>query len=74
MIKPNSKILTSQGGRPENQDCAGETVTELGYLAVVCDGMGGTNGGRLASETAVKTIIDEFYKNPSEILAKFNIQ
>ena len=54
------KTLSSQGGRPENQDYAGQTKTDLGYLFVVCDGMGGTNGGRLASETAFKTVIDEF--------------
>ena len=60
MNKLTSKILTSQGGRAENQDFAGETITNLGYLYVVCDGMGGANGGRLASETAVKTIIDNF--------------
>ena len=29
------------GGRKENQDSAGIKDTPLGYLVVVCDGMGG---------------------------------
>ena len=36
------------GGRKENQDSAGLRDTKLGYLIVVCDGMGGMQGGSVA--------------------------
>ena len=35
------------GGRKENQDSAGLKETKLGYLVVVCDGMGGVQGAGL---------------------------
>ncbi len=46
------------GGRPENQDACGFSDTPFGALIIVCDGMGGMNGGSTASHLAVKTIID----------------
>lgn len=45
------------GGRSENQDACGFSDTPVGALIVVCDGMGGMNGGSVASSTAVKTIV-----------------
>lgn len=44
--------------RKENQDAF--SVETVGHytVAVVCDGMGGTNGGQLASTIAVKTFMD----------------
>lgn len=47
---------TSQGGRPENQDDFGFTDTPLGFLLVVCDGMGGGPGGKTASLIAKNVI------------------
>ena len=46
------------GGRKENQDSAGIKETQFGYLVVVCDGMGGMQGGSTASQLAVKTILE----------------
>lgn len=43
-----------RGGRPENQDDWGFLDTPLGFLLVVCDGMGGGPGGKTASEVAKK--------------------
>ena len=47
------------GGRTENQDCYKYSETSLGLLSVVCDGMGGMNGGRVAAEIAVSKIFEE---------------
>lgn len=63
------------GGRKENQDSAGIKETQLGYLVVVCDGMGGMQGGSTASQLAVKTILEtvasaDKQSNPSMILIK----
>lgn len=63
------------GGRKENQDSAGLKETKLGYLVVVCDGMGGMQGGSVASQLAVKTILEtvasaDKQSNPSMTLIK----
>lgn len=43
--------------RENNQDCLqGGTIGENTLWAVVCDGMGGPSGGKIASETAVQII------------------
>ena len=46
-----------QGGRPENQDNLAYCDTPLGFLVVVCDGMGGGPGGKTASTIAVQEIV-----------------
>lgn len=46
------------GGRAENQDSYMAAETPDGYLAVVCDGMGGGPGGKTASSIAAATIVD----------------
>ena len=61
------------GGRSENQDSAGFKDVALGSLIVVCDGMGGGNGGSTASRLAVQTVIDDLsqannYHDPVEKL------
>lgn len=65
-------IKSNIGGRIENQDFYGSAQTKFGELIVVCDGMGGHNGGRYAAEKAVEIIIDEVTKcnetNPSKAL------
>lgn len=47
--------------RRENQD-AYAVAEEPTTICVVCDGMGGTNGGRLASSIAVSTYVAELKK------------
>ena len=65
-------IHSNIGGRPENQDFYGSGQTKFGELLVVCDGMGGHNGGRYAAEKAVEIIIKEVSKsneiNPEKAL------
>ena len=63
------------GGRSENQDAAGIKDTQLGYLVVVCDGMGGMQGGSTASQLAVQVILESVasadkQSNPSMTLIK----
>lgn len=50
--------------RDTNQDHAGTLQTHDGFLAVVCDGVGGNNGGERASELAVDSIISAFKDSP----------
>lgn len=61
-----SYALTDKGTvRKENQDCV--LVTEIRakdcLAAVVCDGMGGMHGGKLASTLAVSAFMADFRKN-----------
>ena len=46
--------------RRTNQDCfAVERLSDDAVFAVVCDGMGGANGGNVASELAVETFCEK---------------
>lgn len=50
-------VDSRQGGRTENQDSCGYADTAFGLLVVICDGMGGGPGGKVASSLAVDSII-----------------
>ena len=54
-------VASSIGGRDSQQDSlyVGEKGQEI--LAVVCDGMGGMNGGERASELAVQKLAEAFF-------------
>lgn len=52
-------IDSRRGGRRENQDSCGFIDTPVGLLIIVCDGMGGGPGGKIASVFAVETIVKE---------------
>ena len=45
--------------RRENQDAYATAVIADCTVAVVCDGMGGTNGGHMASTVAVDTLLEQ---------------
>ena len=62
-MKINLYIQSKTGGRSENQDFYGTTQTQYGELIVVCDGMGGHDGGLHAAEIAVKIIIEKVTKS-----------
>jgi len=48
-ISINGAVVSSIGGRMENQDDFCFADTPLGFLLVICDGMGGGPGGNTAS-------------------------
>ena len=51
-----------------NEDASGYAETPIGHLAVVCDGMGGHESGREASQTAVRCIIDAARAQAADVL------
>lgn len=61
--------------RETNQDAffAGELVPS-GALAIVCDGMGGTNAGNVASETAIRIISDYVLRSYRANMDEFEIE
>ncbi|HQV26916.1 MAG TPA: protein phosphatase 2C domain-containing protein [Thermoflexales bacterium] len=62
---------THQGPRAENQDAVivvgprDPQIARKGVLLIVCDGVGGAQGGRRASEIASTTAYQAFYADPS---------
>ncbi len=48
------------GDREDQQDSFGYSLSENGGMIVVCDGMGGYDCGRAASDTAVRTFISDY--------------
>lgn len=61
---------TRIGGRTENQDSCGFIDTEKGFIALVCDGMGGGPAGQLASSTAVQKIVEYVVNAPDDMPRK----
>ena len=55
--------MTLLGDRKEQQDSIGFEVNSDCAFAILCDGMGGQNGGKLASRLAVNFFVSQFQKN-----------
>ena len=53
--------ITTIGNREEQQDCIGYDIKSNKMIAVICDGMGGHEGGEIASQTAVERLLTEYY-------------
>ena len=49
IVSLHGVAISMIGGRPENQDDMAYLDTPLGFLIIVCDGMGGGPGGKTAS-------------------------
>lgn len=50
--------------RTNNEDYCGVKFSDNGVLAVVCDGVGGNNGGEVASKLACEVLFNELYVSP----------
>lgn len=64
--------------RPVNEDSIGKADTLNGLAVVICDGMGGHVGGKVASETAVNAILmhlkEHQYADPKEAISNSIIE
>lgn len=52
--------LSAIGDRTDQQDSFGYALKQNEGIVVVCDGMGGHEGGKMASETAMQTFVSEY--------------
>ena len=62
---------SSIGGRENQQDSLYIGEKDNSILAVVCDGMGGMNGGERASELAVQMLVEAFFTQDSVFIPEF---
>ena len=53
-------VYSTVGGRDDQQDSAGYEMNDNSGIFVVCDGMGGHQGGKKSSSIAVNSIIDNY--------------
>lgn len=62
IVSLHGAAISMIGGRPENQDDMVYLDTPLGFLVVVCDGMGGGPGGKTASYIVKQEIAETLCK------------
>ena len=59
-------VFSGIGKRESQQDCAYVAANDSSVFAVLCDGMGGMNGGQIASHTAVEAFLEHYQYKSSE--------
>lgn len=59
-------VFSSIGGRTDQQDSAGYEFTQNGGIVTVCDGMGGHDGGKLASSHAVSRVLELYLSKDAD--------
>lgn len=64
-------IASGIGRRESQQDAAYLAATDEDVIAVVCDGMGGIEGGQLASTTAVEAFVEHYQVYTQQCSADF---
>jgi serine/threonine protein phosphatase PrpC len=62
-----SASISKAGGREENQDCCDSKVVDHAGLWIVADGVGGHRGGAVASQTAVRAMLDSWHAEAESI-------
>ena len=62
-----SATISKTGGREENQDCCDSKVGDHAGLWIVADGVGGHRGGAVASQTAVRAMLDSWHAEAASI-------
>ena len=62
-----SASISKAGGREENQDCCDSKVGDHTGLWIVADGVGGHRGGAVASQTAVRAMLDIWHAEAKSI-------
>ena len=56
----NVSIMSVIGDRDEQQDCFGYLLKVNEGIVVVCDGMGGHEGGQIASSISTESFISDY--------------
>lgn len=62
----NMGISSILGTRENQQDTVFGNVAGENVIAIVCDGMGGMNGGEIASQTATTILADDYFNMEDE--------
>ena len=65
MIRFETEVSSSAGGRRQNQDCVDYLMMEGFACWVLADGLGGHGGGATAAKIAVESIRESFFRAPS---------
>ncbi len=60
----DTEILSKPGGRERNEDRCGFVSLDQAACWILADGLGGHGGGEIASEIAVKSVLEEFQHSP----------
>ncbi len=70
MLKASIGFATDKGAKDENEDFVGAIIpdepqlTHKGIAAAIADGMSGSDGGKLASQSCIASFLGDYYCTP----------